>query len=217
MHALAVRISDAADGRFPAIDGGWSRVPMWRGGVEAVVAFTGHAVFAVADDIPDAMLVGLGADGFGGAHHPRLVSSLAGAGSWIDSLDALLVMRSTGGVRSLVARPDLAGLPRVAHAAGVRDVQQVLGPSDPDDASVVVVAKGIAGLTEISFELDPRHRQQGRGEALVRAALAELPGETVLAAVAPGNAASLRSVLAAGFVPIGSVQLFRRGTGLDSP
>jgi hypothetical protein len=216
MHALAVRITDAADGRFPAIDGGWSRVPMWRSGLEAVVAFTGHAVFAVADDIPDATLVGLGADGFGGAHHPRLVSSLAGAGSWIDSLDALLVMRSRGGVRSLVARPDLAGLPRVAHAAGVRDVQQVLGPSDPDDASVVVVATGIAGMTEISFELDPRHRQRGRGEALVRAAVAEMPGETVLAAVAPGNTASLRTVLAVGFVPIGSVQLFRRAVGPDS-
>ena len=36
-------------------------------------------------------------------------------------------------------------------------------------------------------------------------------GELVVAAVAPGNAASLRVLLAAGFVPLGSSQLFRRG------
>ena len=34
-------------------------------------------------------------------------------------------------------------------------------------------------------------------------------GEPVLAAVAPGNAASVRAILAAGFSPIGSVQLVR--------
>jgi hypothetical protein len=35
-------------------------------------------------------------------------------------------------------------------------------------------------------------------------------GELVLSAVAPGNAASLRALLSAGFVPLGSSQLFRR-------
>jgi RimJ/RimL family protein N-acetyltransferase len=36
-------------------------------------------------------------------------------------------------------------------------------------------------------------------------------GDPVVAAVAPGNAASLRALLSAGFVPLGSLQLFRRG------
>jgi hypothetical protein len=35
-------------------------------------------------------------------------------------------------------------------------------------------------------------------------------GRLALAAVAPGNAASVRALLAAGFVPLGSCQLFRR-------
>jgi hypothetical protein len=57
-------------------------VPPWRQGLEAVVAFTGHAVFAVEADIPDCQLVALGADGFGGAHDPRLITALAGPGAW---------------------------------------------------------------------------------------------------------------------------------------
>lgn len=57
----------------------------------------------------------------------------------------------------------------------------------------------------------PPPRRGGAGRALVRDALASVPaGEVVAAAVAPGNAASLRLLLAAGFAPVGSVQLFHR-------
>ena len=45
-HPLAGLISAAAAGRFPDADGGWQRMPPWRAGLEAVVAFTGHAVLA---------------------------------------------------------------------------------------------------------------------------------------------------------------------------
>jgi len=44
-HPLAVLIAAAAAGRFPAADGGWQRVPPWHPELEAVLAFTGHAVF----------------------------------------------------------------------------------------------------------------------------------------------------------------------------
>ncbi len=60
----------------------------------------------------------------------------------------------------------------------------------------------------------PDLRGRGHGRALLRDALALAPpGEPVFAAVAPGNAASLRALLAAAFVPIGSVQLVRPGPG----
>ena len=95
-HPLAGLIADAAAGRFPDPDGGWRRVPPWRPGLEAVVSFTGHAVFAVAPDIPDHRLAALGADGFGGAHDPRLIAALAGPGGWIDCLDMLMAGRGTG-------------------------------------------------------------------------------------------------------------------------
>jgi hypothetical protein len=63
----------------------------------------------------------------------------------------------------------------------------------------------------MSFELEPGHRGRGGGAELARDTLSMAPaGELVLAAVAPGNAASVRALLAAGFAPLGSVQLFSR-------
>ncbi len=77
-----------------------------------------------------------------------------------------------------------------------------------------MVSRGLAGLTEIGFELEPDHRGAGRGAELLRAALSAIPaGQLVVAAIAPGNAASLRAALAAGFRPLGSMQLFRRAAG----
>jgi GNAT superfamily N-acetyltransferase len=211
-HPLAELITDAAAGRFVAADGGWHRVPTWRAGLEAVLAFSGHAVFALGSDIPDARLMELGANGFGGAHDPRLMTALAGPDAWIDSLDALLAGRGTGGAPArLVERPDLAAHPRVQFAARLRDDCRVLGYPEPHRTAVAVVGRGIAGLTELSFELEPDRRGQGGGRALVSAALgAVAPGQLVIAAVAPGNAASLRALLSAGFLPLGSSQLFRR-------
>lgn len=202
MTSLADLVRDAADGRFPPADGGWVQVPPWRAGVEAVLAFTGFAVLAVDGPLPRPV------DGFGGAHDPRLITALAGPDSWIDSLDALLVARGTGGPPALRVRPDLAGHPRVAFARAVRDDVRVLGRADGD--GLAVLGRGIAGLTELSMEVPPAGRG-GAGRALACDALTCVPaGEVVVAAVAPGNAASLRALLAAEFTPIGSSQLFRR-------
>lgn len=214
-HPLAGLITAAASGRYPMADGSWQRVPPWRPGVEATVAFTGHAVLAVAADIPDRLLASLGADGFGGAHDPRLITALAGPGGWIDSLDILMTGHGTGhpgALPRLAGRPDLAAHPRAGFAARIRDQVRVLGYADPGRSALAVTGLGIAGLTELSFELEPGRRGQGGGTGLVRDALTAIPsGELVLAAVAPGNAASVRALLAAGFIPLGSVQLFRRG------
>jgi GNAT superfamily N-acetyltransferase len=216
-HPLAVLIADAAAGSYPAVDGGWHRVPPWRPDVEAVVAFTGHAVFAVRDDVTDDTLARLGADGFGGASHPALLTGIAGPEAWIDSLDAVLVAEGSGTGGRLVERPDLRRHPRAQHADGVREVRQVLGYADPKDSTVVIISAGIGGLTEISFELDPAKRGRGEGRQLVEDALSAVPaGDLVLAGVAPGNAASFRALLASGFRPVASVQLFRR-QGLRSP
>ncbi len=201
---LAEVVRAAAAGRFPPADGGWTRVRPWLPGLEAVVALTGHAFLAVEGPLPDRPV-----DGFGGAHDPRLVAALAGPDGWIDSLDALLVARGRGGPQVLVPRPDLADHPRAVHARSKRTGLRVLGR--PTGSDVVVLARGVAGLTELSMELEPAHRGGGAGRALVADALRSVPaGEVVVAGVAPGNAASLRTVLAAGFAPVGSLQLFRR-------
>lgn len=210
-HPLAELIEAAADGRFPASDGGWHRVVSWRPGVEAVLAFTGHAVLAVDDDVSDERLTELGVDGLGGANHPRVLTELAGPDGWVDSLDALLVRRTAGpaAYEPLVDRPDLDDHPRAHWARAVRDQVRVLGRPDPADRSVATLSRGIAGLTEVSVELAPTARGQGQAGSLVQAAVAAASPGLVVAAVAPGNAASLRAFLGAGFEVIGSTQLLR--------
>lgn len=213
-HELAEMIVAAAGGAPPTADGSWRRVPPWRHGLEAVVAFTGHAVLAVAEDVVDADLRKLGVDGFGGAHHPRVISTLAGADGWIDSLDLLMTRHGAAGQGSgdaLVDRPDLASHPRALHAASVRDDIKVLGYVNATRSAVVVLSRGVAGLPEVSFELEQECRGVGAGSRMVLEALTAVPADQlVVAAVAPGNVASVRTLLTAGFRPTASIQLFRR-------
>lgn len=219
-HPVARLIASYAAADVLPPDGSWQRVDPWRPHLEAVIAFTGRAVLAISGDVADDELVSLGVDGFGGAHDPRLIAALAGPGAWIDSLDALLVGRGTaapGAPSRLVARPDLRSHPRARLAVELRDDVEVLGRPDETDSTVVTLARGVGGLRELSLEVDPA-RRGGAGASLVRDALGVVPaGELVVAAVAPGNAASLRAVLSAGLVPVGSMQLFRRDTRAGHP
>lgn len=98
-----------------------------------------------------------------------------------------------------------------------------------DDAGVVAIGYGLTGRLEVAVERDdvpagsavadnPAAQQPGRGRRLIEHALDVAAIETderwCWAQVAPGNARSLRSFLAAGFVPIGSEQLLLvPGTG----
>jgi hypothetical protein len=214
-HPVARLIASFAAGDTLSPDGRWHRVEPWRPRLQAIIAFTGRAVFAISPDVDDGELTALGADGFGGAHDPRLVAALAGPGGWIDSLDVLLVGRGTGAPdvpARLVPRPDLRDHPRARLAADLRDDVEVLGRPGDAGSTVATLGRGVGGLRELSFEVDVAQRG-GAGAPLVRDALSTVPaGELVVAAVAPGNAASLRAVLAAGFTPVGSLQLFRRAS-----
>jgi hypothetical protein len=205
VHPIGALLSAAAHGRFPVADGGWERVAPWRDDVEAVVSFTGRAVLAVGEDVDDETLVALGPDGFGGAHHPRLVCALAGPAGWVDCLDAVLVARGTGGTPQLSERDDLLEHPRVVFARRRRDDVRVL--ADDQGHGLVTLGTGLGGLTELSIEVT--RPGQGHGRTLLARALAGArDGEVVCAAVAPGNAASLRCFVAAGFAPVASVQLY---------
>jgi hypothetical protein len=192
-----VALLEAAEGRFPPADGAVEVVgPAGRN--EAVVAFTGHALVATA--LPPAAVLSQGPDGFGGALAPDFLRWLAGPGGWVDSIDAVLVARGTGG-GSLPARTDLDGHPRVAFARRLRDDVSIHG----DERGLVTLATGLAGRLEVSVEVPEGARGRGWGRSLVADALALVPaGQPVFAAVAPGNAASLRAFLATGFVPLGA-------------
>jgi GNAT superfamily N-acetyltransferase len=202
VHPLLNMLMAAADGRFPPIDGTVTVLPALGPGRECSVAFTGHAV--VATDLPPAEVQTRKPDGFGGSLAPDFLRFLAGPLGTIGTIDATLVGRGTGGDR-LPPRPDLDDHPRVRIARSIRSGVRVFG----DERGVVTLAHGLAGRPELSIEAAPAGQGRGIGRALLLDALSLVPaGAPVFAAVAPGNARSLRAFLALGFVPIGSEVLY---------
>jgi RimJ/RimL family protein N-acetyltransferase len=72
----------------------------------------------------------------------------------------------------------------------------------------VLTGRGVAGRWEVAVEVDPGARGAGLGRRLARAARHLVPeGETLWAQIAPGNAASVRALLAAGYSPVGAEAL----------
>ncbi len=199
-HPLLSLLLEAAAGSFPPVDGQAQFLPPLGSGLEAVVSFTGRA-YLVTAMLPEAF-ADLHPDGYGAALAPAVLQRLAGHGE-IGVLDVILVSRGTGGNR-LPARADLDDHPRVLHARSLRQQVRVFG----DERGVVTVASGLAGRTELSVQTWPDRHGTGRG--LIQDALSLVPaGAPVFAAVAPGNARSLRAFVALGFQALGSEVLIR--------
>src|SRR5262249_15440184 len=97
--------------------------------------------------------------------------------------------------------------PRVARADRYRHDVRVYAPVG--GGGVLVLGRGVTNRWEIAFEVDDAARRRGLGRALAGGARSLLPaGTPIWAQVAPGNAASLRAVIAAGYRPIGAEVLF---------
>ena len=198
-HPLAAILTAAAAGRFPPADGLFDVLAPDDHGTHAVIELTGHSY--VLTDRAAADLLALGAHGFGGCTHPDVLRWLAGPDGWIGSLDAVLVATARPG-DPLDERHDLDHHPRVVRARAHRREVRVFG----DDRGLLTLGRGLAGRLELSVELhEGTDRGGGVGRNLIGAGLSvAAPGDLVWAQVSPGNAASLRSFLACGFVPIGS-------------
>lgn len=203
-HPLLAHYRDAADGRFPPVDGAVTVLPRLRHGLECSVAFTGHAIIATARPAGD--VLARRPDGFGGSLAPDFLRWLAGPRGRIGVIDATLVARGTGGTPRLPERVDLDDHDRVRLAREIRDDVRVYG----DERGLVTLSAGLAGRRELSIEVAPPQTGNGLGQSLLADALGLVPdGEPVFAAVSPGNARSLRAFLARGFTPIGSEVVLR--------
>jgi RimJ/RimL family protein N-acetyltransferase len=81
--------------------------------------------------------------------------------------------------------------------------------TESQERAVLVIGRGLAGRYELAFEVGPDWRGRGLGRAIAATARTLVPeSEPLFAQVAPANAAALRALLAAGFLPIGAEILF---------
>jgi GNAT superfamily N-acetyltransferase len=191
----------AAEGRPPEPDGTVEVMPQ-QGPAAGVVAFSAH--FVVCADVDHTWVRDqLPPGDYNAPLGARFLVALADrVGADVGSIDVVLAAAGTGGppddsLEEISAREH----PRVVRALRYRDEVRVW--RTPDGAGHVLVGRGLAGRWETAFEAEPAARGRGLGRQLAAAATALVPaGEHVWAQVAPGNAASLRAVLAAGYRPI---------------
>ncbi|MFG1608782.1 GNAT family N-acetyltransferase [Actinoplanes sp. NPDC049265] len=176
-------------------------VPAPAPGHAAVLSLPGHVV--VAADVGrgwlDSWMRGDFADPLRPAFLDALEEQLRGEAG---NLDALLMAGPLPGPPEIaLASADDSIHDRVARAHRYRADVRAWASSD----GIVILGRGVAGRWETAFEVDPAAWGSGHGRALARAARHLVPdGRPVWAQCSPGNASSLRALLAAGFVPIGS-------------
>lgn len=213
-HRLVKLLRQAAQGRFPRADLEVEVLVAPPGPSDVVVAFTGHSVIASAVDDAD-VRASLPDDDPGGPMSAPFLTWLGlQLGTAPGSLDIVLVADGTGAAgRERALDPvDEAGAwsaERLDRARRYRSEVRLY--TDADRNGVAILGRGLADRLEVSIEVDPGRRGRGHGAALARAALGVVPeGEPLYAQVAPGNVASLRAFLRAGYRPIGSEVLFLR-------
>ena len=212
-HPLAAILQAAARGRFPPPDGVVEILPPPGGTADAVCAFTAHS--AVAVNLPEKEIrAHLDPDDFGASMSATFLAWVADRlGRAPGVLDNVLVMPARPHATAPIGlgrRDDLMGHSRVGRAARYRTDVRVY--TDETGAGVLVIGRGLVGRWEMAFEVAPEARGRGLGRALAAAAPTLIPeGEHLFAEASPGNAASVRAVLAAGYLPIGSECLFARG------
>lgn len=200
-HPLLDFLTNAAEGRFPQVDGGVTVLPPLAGGWECSVAFTGHAIVATARSADEVMAQG--PDGYGASMSPDFLRWLAGPTGSTGVIDVMLFARGAG-KPALPVRADLDDHPRVTYARQYRSDVVVYG----DERGLITIGAGLGGRRELSVEASSHNK--GHGTALIAEAVNLTPeGELLFAAVSPGNARSLRAFLSLGFTPIGSECLIR--------
>jgi GNAT superfamily N-acetyltransferase len=202
---LARLLSDAAAGRYPPPDGSVTILPQPSRRDAGVIAFTAHSVVFV--DLDPAWVRGLLPPGdLSGPLLPPFLEALCTAtGRHVNNIDLLCVAAPQPGPPEIMLTPAVpSGHPRVMRALRHRDHVRVW----ETPGAVVSIGFGVAGRCEVALEVEPGYRGKGLGRELASAARHLVPDGTPLwAQIAPGNAASVRAFLAAGFQPVGAEAL----------
>ena len=208
-HPLAAQLAALARGDYPPFDAEVDVFASPGGLNDIVIGFTGHNVIA-ADIDPALVRAQLEP---GNISQPIGARFLAWLGEQLGSrpgtLDVLLVALGTGeGVPRDWRETDDRSHPRVKEAMRFRIVERVF---EIDGGGVALLGRGVCNRYEVGYEIDPEARNDGLGRRVVAGARGLVPtGEPLWAQVAPANAASMRSTMAAGFVPVAAEVLFSR-------
>jgi GNAT superfamily N-acetyltransferase len=207
-HPLRMLLDNAAAGNFPPVDGLVEVVPSPGGPADALLALTGHFMLA-ADIDPEEFAARVPPRDLSLPMSPAtLVWLEQRLGSIPTTLDALLCSPGNGGgLPEWLHEVDGHDHPRVDEAARYRRDLRVF--VDDGESAVLALGRGVVDRWDFGFEVARDARGRGLGRRLVQAALDLVPrGETLWAQVAPGNAASVRAILASGFIPVGAEVLF---------
>jgi GNAT superfamily N-acetyltransferase len=211
METLRDILDAAARGVLPPADGSTTVVPQACERDAGVLAFTAHAVVFTDEDpewVYDALRA-TGCDMLAAPMNPRFLAAfIERTGRTAETIDAMLVGGPLPGEPPVALREIEDGAhPRIVYARGRRDDVRAW----TTDGGVLVTGRGIGGRLEVSVEVDAAVRHRGLGRSLVRAAR-HVVTEPLWAQVAPGNARSMRTFLAAGYRPVGAeALLLRRG------
>ncbi|HXW44273.1 MAG TPA: GNAT family N-acetyltransferase [Streptosporangiaceae bacterium] len=203
--ALAEILDAAAAGRFPPADGAVTILPQPSARDAGVIAFTAHSVL-FTDAEPAWVSARLPAADLSAALSPRFLHALAEhTGRVAHSTDVLTCAWPLPGPPSVALAEDAdPAHPRIARALRYRDDVRAWQA----DGGVVLIGRGLGGRWEVAVEVDQAHRGRGLGRELALAARQLMPaGAPLWAQIAPGNAASVRAFLAAGYRPVGAEAL----------
>ena len=211
-HPLLEILTEAAHGRPPVADGDITVLPSLPGGRHCVVAFTAHHVVA-ADIDDDTVRQRLDPSDLSqplGAHFLMFLAGWVGASPGpIDMVMAAPPPELADESLELWRRHDLADHPRVRRAGRYRpDIAVYADRQHGEPDGVLITGRGVAGRMEMAYEVAPAARGHGLGRRLAGAASTLVRDEPVFAQVSPGNVASVRACLAAGYAPIASEVLF---------
>jgi GNAT superfamily N-acetyltransferase len=178
-------------------------------GDAAVLAFTAHIVVA-ADVEPEWVAEWLPAGDLSAPLNPPFLSALSERiDRRVNCIDLVSLAPALDGPPPIpLTAARLVAHPRVRRSQRYRTDTRVW----TTEGGMVVLGHGLGGRLEVAFEVDPDHRGRGLGRTLALSARhlardVEADAVGVWAQVSPGNAASVRTLLAAGYQPVGSEAL----------
>ncbi|MCP2328653.1 GNAT superfamily N-acetyltransferase [Hamadaea flava] len=204
---LADAIAQVEAGDWLPADRWYLTAPQPGPRAAAVVAFPGVSI--IAADVDSAWVAGeLPEEDLSAPLNPPFLRALEEKLTRrVNNIDIVMMSVRLPGPPPLTLREvSDSDHPRVRRAHRYRDEVRVW--ETESGRGVLIVGRGLAGRWEVAVEVDPQARDRGLGRTLALAARHLVPEERpVWAQIAPGNAASVRAFLAAGYEPVGAEAL----------